>query len=291
MQFLDNHIDTVRNYFVDTLAKVYGLDEARQMFRISLAYLLQIEFNQTLPARTTNIRFSESEVLKILAIVKRLKLEEPIQYVLGEAWFMDLDLKVSPAVLIPRQETEMLVSIANRWLKLNTWATNIIDLGTGSGCIPIAIAKNISNRNVFAIDYSFEALEIAKYNALKHNQSIQFEHCDMLTQEPFPGKFFDAIISNPPYIAEQEKAVMEGNVLMHEPELALFVPNENPLLFYKRINEIAKKRLRKNGLILLEINEFYGEETKTIFNSTFFKDVELVHDLNGKNRFLKAVKK
>lgn len=290
MQFLDNHIDSARNYFVEALAKRYDTAEAAQMFRIVLAHMVGLEFSKTLPALSKHIRFSESEILTLLAIIKRLKLGEPLQYVLNEAWFRDYVFTVNKAVLIPRQETEQLVEETINWLSQNVWATKVLDIGTGSGCIPISIAKEKEGLDVYAIDYSKEALQVAAANAKDLQTQINFEHSDALTQNPFNGLIFDVIVSNPPYICEVEKKNMHENVLDFEPDMALFVPDNTPLLFYKKLAKIASKQLNKGGLVMVEINEHYGPETLALFTNECFDNAAIIKDLSSKDRFVKAIK-
>jgi len=290
MQFLDNHIDSARNYFLEALAKSFSMEETKQMFRIVLAHIVKIEFSKTLPALSSHIRFSESEILKLLEIIKRLKAQEPLQYILNEAWFYDIPFTVNKAVLIPRQETEMLVHETLNWLKQHFWAKKVLDIGTGSGCIPITIAKENPALDVYALDYSSAALAVAANNAEKIKVDVTFQDIDILKHEAFNGMLFDVIVSNPPYICEQEKVLMTENVLSHEPDMALFVPNESPLIFYVRIAEIAARQLTTDGFLMVEINEHYGKETLAVFANSYFRKVELVKDLNGKNRFVKAIK-
>lgn len=216
-----------------------------------------------------------------------LQQHTPIQYVLGTAQFYGLNFSVDGNVLIPRPETEELVD----WLiGENPRATNIIDIGTGSGCIAVAIAKNIKNATVYAIDNSEKAIEKATYNAKCNNVDITFFCKDILSETCFTQIKFDCIISNPPYVRECEQQQMHENVLRFEPHSALFVPDNAPLKFYAAIANFAISNLAPHGKIYLEINENLGYETQQLFQQKGFTLSELRNDLNGKNRMLKVEK-
>ena len=243
--------------------------------------LHRIYLNPTLP-----IISEDAEM--IFNIVSLLKLQKPIQYILGEADFFGLIFKVSPDVLIPRQETEELVD----WVlkTSNTENPSILDIGTGSGCIAISLAVNIKNAKVTAIDISTGALDIAKSNAQTNNVFIDFLRVDILEQTIISLNHpFDIIVSNPPYVRYSEKALMNANVLEHEPHSALFVSNADPLLFYRAIAQRSKELLNNNGSVFCEINEALGNETYQLFIQHGFCEVQLKKDLNGKDRMLKAI--
>ena len=220
-------------------------------------------------------------------IVEKLKSHEPIQYILGEADFYGLKFKVTPAVLIPRPETEELVD----WiLKTNKLPFPfILDIGTGSGCIPVTLKKEIPEANMAAVDVSTEALEIARSNSEKHSVFVHFIHADILDWEKqeWPSKY-DIIVSNPPYVRHLEKEQMERNVLDHEPHLALFVDDENALVFYRTIIEFAKKHLNLGGQLYFEINEAFGQEMIRLMEENGFTEIELHKDLNGKDRMIRG---
>ena len=220
--------------------------------------------------------------------LSRLKNHEPIQYILGETYFFGLTFSVNSSVLIPRPETEELVAWVITHFKSND-APKILDLGTGSGCIAIALAKTLPNAQVFALDISAEALEVARTNAQKNNVTINFIEANMLNW--VSDQLFDVIISNPPYVTTKEQAQMNENVLVHEPHLALFVANESPLIFYKALKNIAQKNLKPNGFCFAELNEHFGNETKALFDAYHFKTIILKKDTFGKDRMLKAQKK
>lgn len=217
-------------------------------------------------------------------MTERLKAYEPIQYILGECYFSGLVFHVRPGVLIPRPETEELVlRIAEEWKGKEA---RLLDIGTGSGCIAIALADRLPQCKVSAWDISTDALDIARENAVLNNLSIDFQQKNIL-EEPL-GESFDVIVSNPPYVLEGEKEVMEPNVLRYEPAVALFVPDADPLLFYRRIASLALQSLTPQGTLYFEINQAYGKETKELLQTIGFSQVELVQDCFGKDRIIKA---
>jgi release factor glutamine methyltransferase len=233
-----------------------------------------------------NIRVSESEILQWMRSVKRVGAGEPVQYVTGKALFYGLFFSVNPSVLIPRPETEELVEIILG--DHNNSALHVMDFCTGSGCIPIALKHHRPYWKVEAVDISKDALKTAQTNAEKLHAEVTFYEADVLSGEGVPEGNWDVLISNPPYVAINEKPQMEASVLHHEPHLALFVNDQNPLLFYERIAEISPGRLNKNGCIYLELNPVYAGSVEALFKRKGFK-TNLIKDLSGKLRFLKAV--
>lgn len=233
---------------------------------------------------------NQSSLIMFSNAIDQLKQGMPVQYVIGQIDFYKLSFKVSPAALIPRPETEELVDMV---VKQNSHLANlqIVDIGTGSGCIGISLAKNLKNSIVIAIDKSSEALDLAQQNAqINAVANIEFFEMDFLEEKYFVEKEFDIMISNPPYIAQSELSSMDKNVLSFEPHLALFVPDEDPLIFYKKLAEFAQIHLKNKGLIYLEINQQFGMETANIFRTSSFSSVELLKDMFGNNRFIKVVK-
>lgn len=225
---------------------------------------------------------------RIFDIADRVNADEPIQYILGESGFYGRKFLVNPAVLIPRPETEELVSeIVHFARRQKNTVIKILDIGTGSGCIPITLSLEIANAQVFATDISHDALELAKKNAEKLNASVNFLHHDILT-DALPWMNLDIITSNPPYIALAEKASMSAHVVNHEPHLALFVSDGDPLIFYRMIAAKAKQTLASNGLLIVEINERFGAEVKNIFLQNGFTDVSVVKDISGKDRIVRG---
>ena len=288
--------------------------------RILLEDLFGIDWNQQL--MNPDLRIDEHQHYQLSEAVKRLLAGEPVQYVTGIARFNDLLLKVSPAVLIPRPETEELVQkICTSSLPcrspaahvipaeesaraLNLWAAGckeesmaavymdspsicIWDIGTGSGCIAIALAKHFLNAEVIAFDVSEEALQIAKENAESNGAKVTFVQDDVLN--PTSGYFtqpVDLVVSNPPYVCDSERASMEANVLDWEPEKALFVPDDDPLRFYRQILALAKKQLNPGGQVWFEINERMGDEMLSLCRETGFSDSEIMLDYAEKPRFM-----
>lgn len=234
------------------------------------------------------------------AILDQLTTGKPLQYILGHTEFYGLPFKVNPAVLIPRPETEELVDWVLKSELSTTDSINILDIGTGSGCIAISIKKNLPQAQVWAIDISAEALRTAKENAVLNNVAINFIEADVL-KSPFSGNHsqftthnspptFNLIISNPPYVTPTDKILMHTNVTDFEPHTALFVPQDDPLLFYKAIAHIAVKKLVPGGLLFFEINESYGAETIEMLKIKGFINTELRKDMSGRDRMIKAAK-
>jgi release factor glutamine methyltransferase len=223
------------------------------------------------------------------SIISRLLTYEPIQYILGTTSFFGLEFKVGSNVLIPRPETEELVA----WILKQTDSSQslkILDIGTGSGCIAISLAKHLPNAEIYALDVSPKALEIAEYNAQQNAVKLNMIKANVLDWKP-TDLSFDLIVSNPPYVREIEKERMAPNVLEHEPHLALFVENDNPLVFYRAIVELGKQTLKKQGQLYFEINEYLGKETQALFSSDTFEDVQLKSDIFGKHRMICAQKR
>ncbi|WP_445749728.1 peptide chain release factor N(5)-glutamine methyltransferase [Polaribacter sp.] len=233
--------------------------------------------------------------------LKRLKNQEPIQYILGKTEFFELPFLVDKNTLIPRPETEELVAwIIDEVKILNKKSSNkisLLDIGTGSGCIPISIAKNIDFETISAIDISKKALEVAIKNAEFNQVSISFFEVDILKisnlnllSKDKTQISFDVIVSNPPYVRELEKSAMNKNVLENEPHQALFVSDENPLIFYEKIADLALQHLSENGLLFFEINQYLGNQTVDMLTNNGFKNIELRKDLFGNDRMIKAAK-
>ncbi len=232
---------------------------------------------------------AENTVFEIGKIVQRLKKMEPIQYIFGETIFYGLNFKVNQNVLIPRPETEELVDwILNE--KKNKCDLHVHDIGTGSGAIAIALAKKLCNAKVMGTDISKSAIKIAVENARLNQVHIKFRIKNILHEKRKKIKSkFDIIVSNPPYIAHKEKEKMSDNVLQYEPHIALFVEDDDPLLFYRVIAQYAKKALKPSGELFLEINENHGMEVFNLLLNEDFEEVTLQKDLNGKDRMIKAI--
>lgn len=284
MQVPSNKIADIKAYFENTLLSLYHKDEAEAIFFIVIEHFLHITRNDYILNKTSTI--SESELLKIHFVLKDLKKGIPIQYILGETHFMGLKLKVNANVLIPRPETEELVDWIIQTHK-NENINRVVDIGTGSGCIALALKSNFKNTHVFAYDISESALQVARENALINNLEINFQQKDILTDNNFPGQI-DIVVSNPPYVTRKEALSMHANVVDNEPHLALFVPDNDALLFYKRIVEIAIENLKTNGWLYFEINQYLADEMKELFMQYKFKNVELRKDISGNFRIIRG---
>ncbi len=231
-----------------------------------------------------------------------LQQEKPIQYILGKTEFYGLPFKVTSDVLIPRPETEELVDrilteLKEKRQRKKDWSQlTLLDIGTGSGCIAISLAKHLPNASIYALDVSEKALDIANQNAKLNKVSINFIQQDILDSDAITNlskhlsgeQKFDVIISNPPYVRELEKHEISKNVLEYEPHTALFVKDENPLLFYDKIADVAKEQLSKDGILFFEINQYLGEDTRNLLKEKGFENIELTKDLSGNERMIKA---
>ena len=279
---------TLFNHLVSEITSVYEENEAKSIVYLLLEHYLNLSKTDILLDNFVNQSFDFQD------IIIRLKAQEPVQYIIGETEFYSRKFKVTSDTLIPRPETEELVQlVVSSWqLAVGSAAQfpiSVLDLGTGSGCIAISLACEIPNSQVYAYDISEEALKIAKENAERTNVNVIFKQLDILNLPPFSCPPFSIIVSNPPYVMNAEKSEMEQNVLDYEPHLALFVEDLNPLIFYKAIAEFASKNLITNGLCVVEINQAFGLETAELFWNRGFRYVEVVKDMFGKDRMVKAV--
>ena len=271
-------------FFQEQLESIYEASEVESFFYIILENknnLKRIDL-----ALNVDLEFSETEIELWNDILNKLTKEIPIQYILGTTHFYDLEFEVNPNVLIPRPETEELID----WIiKENSANTNlkILDIGTGSGCIAISLAKNMKNAKVSALDVSIKALATAQKNAVKNNVNINFIHKNILETNDL-NQEFDIIVSNPPYVRNLEKHEINKNVLNNEPHLALFVEDDDALIFYKKIAELAQVNLAQNGQLFFEINQYLGYETKNLLEKMNFKNIELRQDIYGNDRMIKC---
>ena len=314
------NLQKTKRHFTEVLASTFPRREAEQLMRILLEDLFGIDWNQQL--MNPDLRIDEHQHFQLSEAVNRLLSGEPVQYVTGVARFCDLLIKVSPALLIPRPETEELVQkicTANLPCQYpaahvipaeasagagNLWAAGrkeesmegvtkkfrIWDIGTGSGCIAIALAKHFENAEVIGFDVSEAALQIAKENAESNGVKVTFVHDDVLNPtSEFFSQPVDLVVSNPPYVCDSERAAMEKNVLDWEPENALFVPNNDPLLFYRQILRLAKNQLNPKGQVWFEINERMGEEMLLLCQELGFSEAEILLDFAEKPRFCRVV--
>ncbi len=295
MKTPSNSVRDCRRYYAGELEKLYGSDEANALIMILLEHYFNIDKIKI--ALEPDLRLSESELLTLHFAVKELLKNHPIQYVLGETEFCGLRFFVNESVLIPRPETqemvEMIASIARRdnACVIRT-ECKIIDIGTGSGCIAISLAKLLKDSDVTAVDVSEKALEVARKNAENNGVNVHFVLDDILNPHVKThgraSQQFDIIVSNPPYVSESEKTEMRANVLDHEPSSALFVPDSDPLVFYRKILEFAQKTLKPDGQIWFEINEKFGKETAELCREKGFKNVEIIKDFREKERIVRA---
>lgn len=268
------------------LTPVVGPGEATSMARLIFHSLKGWDTTDLVVHAPDNL--SPFILERIDEIISRLKKGEPLQYILSEGRFYGMTLEVGPPTLIPRQETEELVEMIIREADGKP-DLRVLDIGTGSGAIALALSRQLRFPEVTAIDISGEALEIARRNAARLHADVNFIQADIFRWEPEPDAY-DIIVSNPPYICEKEKAKMESNVLDHEPHTALFVPNDDPLLFYRRITDISKRGLTGGGRLYFEINPLYARLLAKETEQAGFTDVRLLEDISHKLRFLSAVR-
>ena len=261
-------MDERNKHIVEALRTAYDESEARELARW---------ITEELPENADSIEVSRA--------VDRLLQGEPVQYVFEHALWLGLDLRVTPATLIPRPETAELVSLCEAALRRQR-SPHVLDIGTGSGCIAIALKKDRPEWRVSACDISQDALSVARENAERNEADVRFFRCDILSEQP--KGTFDLIVSNPPYVCEKEKSSMESRVLDYEPASALFVPDQDPLLFYECITSVAQQILEPNGWLLFEINERFGEEVAAALREHGFRDVEILEDMFGKQRFVQG---
>ncbi|WP_298897000.1 peptide chain release factor N(5)-glutamine methyltransferase [uncultured Psychroserpens sp.] len=280
----------IQDIYHKELDAIYGKNEVDAFFNLAIDYYLKLDRVHLLMEPDYSITKIEEQPL--FETLSQLKLEKPIQYILGETEFFGLPFKVNKYTLIPRPETEELVALILEDFKGRS--CKILDIGTGTGCIAISLAKHNEYASVSAVDISEDAIIIAKQNAEINTVDINFITDDILNSrhtESISGSHdYDAIVSNPPYVRHMEKTEIKPNVLDHEPHLALFVDDENPLQFYKAICEFAQTHLKESGVLYFEINEYLGKEMVKLLTNFNFKDIELKQDLFGKDRMIKGVK-
>jgi release factor glutamine methyltransferase len=275
-----------RDYFIQELTPLYDVGEVESFFYLILESKHQLQRVDL--ALQPELAFSESELKIWSFILDQLKKEIPIQYILGVTNFYGLEFEVNSAVLIPRPETEELVDWIIQSSKVQS-KLKILDIGTGSGCIAIALAKNLPNAQVFALDVSEQALATAKKNAKKNQVHLSFIHQSILETEDLAQEF-DVIVSNPPYVRELEKHEIKNNVLDNEPHLALFVEDNDALIFYRKIAQLAQKNLNSEGQLYFEINQYLGQETLNLLQEMGFKNCELRQDIYGNDRMIQCSK-
>jgi release factor glutamine methyltransferase len=296
-------LKSLRTYFNNELLGYYPDTEVNAFFYLLTDTILNMKHIDV--ALHIEDSISGQSYEKFQEAIAELQNYKPIQYIIGETEFYGLKIKVDNSVLIPRPETEELVD----WIikeNQSKYSISILDIGTGSGCIAIALAKHLPNAKVFALDISKDALKVAKQNAALNNVEVVFIEADILkltSEDPSPKtedrilkiwnlEFedlkFDMIVSNPPYVRELEKDKMADNVLKHEPHLALFVKDNDSLIFYRKIVTLSKSLLNKNGLLYFEINEYLGNDTKVLMEQENFIKIELRQDVFEKDRMIKG---
>lgn len=253
-----------------------GIELIRHCYQVNR---LQLTLNEPIP-------FTESEKTRLEAMIARLVNEEPLQHVLGSVEFFGLEFKTDHRALIPRPETEELMD----WIAQKHYneAVKVLDIGTGTGCIPVSLARHLKNATVSGVDLSQEALDLAHENAVFNKVEVTFQQMDILSEDL--QEKYDIIVSNPPYIPEADKKQMAANVLNFEPEQALFVPDSQPLLFYERIASLAMAHLNPGGILYFEIHENFGSAVVGLLKTKGFAGIELRQDLQGKDRMTKAVR-
>ena len=264
---------------------IQDLPETDSMVYLILESIVGITRSDIIAQKAVSLTAAEIE--KLDTILDRVNKSEPVQYILGVAHFFGLEFNVNPSVLIPRQETELLVEEVLK--NASNLPGKILDIGTGSGCIAITLAKKLPQKSVIAFDISEDALQTASTNAKRLDATVNFQRVDILKDE-ISDHDLEFIVSNPPYVAVSEKNAMNSNVLNHEPHLALFVPDIDALIFYKMIAKKGFQKLKQEGRILVEINERFGRETADVFRMEGFTGIEIVKDLQGKDRIVVAVK-
>ena len=282
MNLIDLH-----NHFKEQLRSIYEKEEISIFFYMLTEYRLKLD--RVAIALEPNYKLSLDDFVYYKDALLHLAEQKPIQYFIGETSFYSLDFYLTPETLIPRPETEELVAWILQEIAENfkSKTIKILDIGTGSGAIAISLAKNAPNVNVTAIDISSQALEVAKKNAKRNDVDIDFLKIDILKTANLQEDY-DIIVSNPPYVRDLEKKEMQKNVLLYEPSLALFVSDDSPLIFYKKITELAKNHLTSKGLLFFEINQYLGKETVELVEKMDFTTVELRKDFLENDRMIKA---
>ncbi|WP_396156173.1 peptide chain release factor N(5)-glutamine methyltransferase [Flavobacterium macrobrachii] len=291
-------IKNYKNRFLHALSSLYDEKEIESFFYLTLEKLHQKKRIDL--ALQPDLAMDETQFSQWETVLAELKTHKPIQYILGETEFYGLPFLVNENVLIPRPETEELVQLILDDLSIRAQSRSenitILDIGTGSGCIPISLKKNLPSAEVFAIDVSKNALEVAQKNAEINRVEVNFIEANILltdslvlpTRNSQLATLFDIIVSNPPYVRNLEKAEINPNVLEFEPHLALFVEDNDALLFYRKITELAKNHLAENGKLYFEINQYLGKETVALVESYGFNNVQLIKDIYGNDRMISS---
>lgn len=277
----------IRNYLSEELSELYPDGELRSIIRIVISKVFKIDNISLLLIENEAIP-EKGKIETVIRFCRELKTGKPLQYVVGETIFYDCTIKVNPGVLIPRPETEEMVDLI---MKGNSgFIGNILDIGTGSGCIAVALAVNFPLSQVTGIDISGQAILTAKKNAENNNVVVAFIKADLFKINPSEIQNTDIIVSNPPYIRNSEKKLMKQNVLGFEPHKALFVPDNDPLKFYRAILNLARHILNPGGVVYFEINEAMGKPMHDLLESYGYQEIRIIKDINGKDRIAKGGK-
>ena len=276
-------MNRITTYIRQSLQDIYPPEEVKALSMLICCDMLGLDALDIYMGK--DIILSECKQRELENIIFRLQKNEPIQYIRGVAEFCGRNFKVASGVLIPRPETAELVSLI---VKENPDARCLLDIGTGSGCIAISLSKSLPGARVDAWDISEEALAIARKNNEELDAQVTFCRQDVFSADGMQSGSYDIIVSNPPYVTETEKREMEANVLDWEPELALFVPDEDPLRFYRRIAELGRELLRPDGKLYFEINQAYGQDMIRMIEMNQYRDVRVIKDIFGKDRILTA---
>ncbi len=287
MKWKNNILKDLKSQYIELLSGKFDLSESKQFLNILIEEFFGITKIQL--ALEPDHKLSESEMLKLHWAIKDLLNNKPVQYITGVSCFHDLKLNVNESVLIPRPETEELVGLILD--KETSSNLRVIDIGTGSGCIALALKKHLSNSRITAVDMSPDALLLAKKNALQNQLQVEFKQIDILNPHSFDSlSKFDIVVSNPPYVTQSDKKLMQKNVIDYEPDNALFVEDDNPLLFYKAILKFCKSHLNNQGRIYFEVNEQQGDNILQLLEQHEYKNGKIYQDIHGKNRFVVATR-
>lgn len=290
MEKSSNPVRNLRKHFASLLEPTYGHDEANALIMILFEHHFKI--NRIDIALNPDLCLNNQEYAIIEKSVEELLTNRPVQYITGETEFCGMRFSVNENVLIPRPETEELVSLilSADSGQLTTGKINVLDIGTGSGCIAISLAKSLKDCVVTAVDISDKALEVAKKNARANEADVRFVMDDILSPQSteLTDNKFDIIVSNPPYVCDSEKRDMRANVLDFEPSTALFVSDDDPLLFYREIVNLAQHSLKPDGTVWFEINERFGEDMVLLCRNNGFSNTSVFRDFRDKDRFIRA---
>jgi release factor glutamine methyltransferase len=282
------NLKELKIHFISELSGLYPSEEVQSFFTILSEYILKYSRLDTVLKSAEII--SEEKQKRFQEAILRLKEQEPIQYIIGETEFYSLPFKLNSHTLIPRPETEELVAWVIDYCQTQTLTNRsfeILDIGTGSGCIAISLAKNLVDAAITALDFSSEALQMAEKNAALNGVSLDTQKVDILKAAKLP-KSYDVIVSNPPYVRELEKKMMQSNVLLFEPESALFVSDTDPLLFYRKIGQLANQYLKPGGHLFFEINEYLSKDLMGLLETIGFSEIIVRKDIFGKDRMMRC---